>query len=44
MVTSVCLGLIVVAVERTQEYAAAFDGSLEEDMVVCAARRDDAWA
>ena len=31
IVTSVCLGLIV-AIERTQEYAAAFDGSLESDI------------
>ncbi len=31
VVTSVCLGLIV-AIERTQEYASAFDGSLEEDI------------
>lgn len=31
IVTSVCLGLIV-AIDRTQEYAAAFDGSLEEDI------------
>ncbi len=31
VVTSVCLGLIV-AIERTQEYATAYDGSLEEDI------------
>lgn len=31
IVTSVCLGLVV-AIERTQEYAAAYDGSLEEDI------------
>ncbi|MFK7758623.1 MAG: FtsW/RodA/SpoVE family cell cycle protein [Phycisphaerales bacterium] len=31
IVTSVCLGLVV-AIERTQEYASAFDGSLESDI------------
>jgi len=39
IVTSVCLGLIV-AIERTQEYAAAYDGSLEED--ISFAQRDGA--
>ncbi len=39
IVTSVCLGFIV-AIERTQEYAAAFDGSLEED--ISFAHRDGA--
>ena len=31
IVTSICLGLIV-AIERTQEYATAYDGSLEADI------------
>ena len=31
IVTSICLGLVV-AIERTQEYATAYDGSLEEDI------------
>jgi len=31
IVTSICLGLVV-AIERTQEYAGAYDGSLEEDI------------
>jgi len=39
IVTSVCLGLVV-AIERTQEYAAAFDGSLDED--ISFAQRDGA--
>lgn len=39
IVTSVCLGLVV-AIERTQEYAAAYDGSLEED--ISFAQRDGA--
>lgn len=31
IVTSICLGLVV-AIERTQAYATAYDGSLEEDV------------